>query len=131
MTTITTNTSNNSYCDSDILFDELVDLYDQYDHEPMSIKEEYNGRSSPEVNILKSFLFNMINYFIQNDQEQFKRSLQESHLSNLKCGVCGAPAHGYNFDQITCESCKAFFRRNALRNMVITVIKIVLFSIIL
>ncbi len=38
--------------------------------------------------------------------------------SNLICGVCGAPANGYNFDQITCESCKAFFRRNALRQMV-------------
>ena len=25
---------------------------------------------------------------------------------------------GYNFDQITCESCKAFFRRNALNNLV-------------
>ena len=34
------------------------------------------------------------------------------------CGVCGAPATGYNFDQITCQSCKIFFRRNALRDMV-------------
>ncbi|CAF1210495.1 unnamed protein product [Adineta ricciae] len=33
------------------------------------------------------------------------------------CYVCGAKAHGYNFDQITCESCKAFFRRNALKAM--------------
>ena len=38
--------------------------------------------------------------------------------SDLICGVCSAPAHGYNFDQITCESCKAFFRRNALKNTV-------------
>ncbi len=37
---------------------------------------------------------------------------------NLECRVCGGPAHGYNFDQISCESCKAFFRRNALRNLV-------------
>ena len=29
-------------------------------------------------------------------------------------------ASGYNFDQITCESCKAFFRRNALSNAVST-----------
>ena len=29
-------------------------------------------------------------------------------------------ASGYNFDQITCESCKAFFRRNALSNTVST-----------
>lgn len=29
------------------------------------------------------------------------------------CTVCGDKALGYNFDAITCESCKAFFRRNA------------------
>lgn len=33
----------------------------------------------------------------------------------LICGVCGDKALGYNFDAITCESCKAFFRRNALK----------------
>jgi len=61
---------------------------------------------------------------IQIDQKQFETSSttnpsEKSRLSNLKCGVCGAPAKGYNFDQITCESCKTFFRRNALRHMVI------------
>lgn len=38
--------------------------------------------------------------------------------SDLICGVCGAAAHGYNFDRVTCESCKAFFRRNALKDTV-------------
>ncbi|XP_063233119.1 nuclear hormone receptor HR96 [Bacillus rossius redtenbacheri] len=32
------------------------------------------------------------------------------------CCVCGDRALGYNFSAITCESCKAFFRRNALKN---------------
>ncbi|CAA9993354.1 unnamed protein product [Nesidiocoris tenuis] len=32
------------------------------------------------------------------------------------CAVCGDQALGYNFNAVTCESCKAFFRRNALRN---------------
>lgn len=32
------------------------------------------------------------------------------------CSVCGDSALGYNFDAVTCESCKAFFRRNALKN---------------
>lgn len=34
------------------------------------------------------------------------------------CGVCGDKALGYNFNAMTCESCKAFFRRNALKNKV-------------
>lgn len=33
---------------------------------------------------------------------------------NKVCGVCGDKALGYNFNAVTCESCKAFFRRNAL-----------------
>ncbi|KAF5284694.1 hypothetical protein FQR65_LT13447 [Abscondita terminalis] len=32
------------------------------------------------------------------------------------CGVCGDKALGCNFNAVTCESCKAFFRRNALTN---------------
>ncbi|VDM55106.1 unnamed protein product [Angiostrongylus costaricensis] len=34
------------------------------------------------------------------------------HLSSI-CRVCGDKAFSYNFNVITCESCKAFFRRNA------------------
>lgn len=36
--------------------------------------------------------------------------------SNLQkiCLVCGDKALGYNFNAVSCESCKAFFRRNAL-----------------
>lgn len=30
------------------------------------------------------------------------------------CAVCGDKALGHNFNALTCESCKAFFRRNAL-----------------
>ena len=32
-----------------------------------------------------------------------------------ECRVCGDRSIGYNFDAVTCESCKAFFRRNARR----------------
>ena len=31
------------------------------------------------------------------------------------CEVCGDAALGHNFGTVTCESCKAFFRRNAFR----------------
>ncbi|KAK0082634.1 hypothetical protein PV325_010082 [Microctonus aethiopoides] len=36
--------------------------------------------------------------------------------ANKTCGVCGDKALGYNFNAVSCESCKAFFRRNALKN---------------
>jgi hypothetical protein len=56
-------------------------------------------------------------------QQHRKRSfsgvnLRKRDRHDLICVVCHASAMGYNFDQITCESCKAFFRRNALNNAV-------------
>ncbi|CAF4372118.1 unnamed protein product [Rotaria sp. Silwood2] len=36
---------------------------------------------------------------------------------SLICVVCGSSAHGYNFGAIACESCKAFFRRNARKDL--------------
>ena len=38
------------------------------------------------------------------------------------CGVCGDRAIGYNFDAVSCESCKAFFRRNAPKGLVSTIL---------
>lgn len=34
------------------------------------------------------------------------------------CRVCGDKAFSVNFNVVTCESCKAFFRRNALKTKV-------------
>ena len=31
---------------------------------------------------------------------------RKKEKKNLICAVCGARAFGYNFDQISCESCK-------------------------
>ncbi|BFZ01397.1 hypothetical protein BsWGS_04436 [Bradybaena similaris] len=50
----------------------------------------------------------------QSKREQ-KRRPKPKDGSVLLCGVCGDRALGYNFDAISCESCKAFFRRNALK----------------
>lgn len=40
---------------------------------------------------------------------------RRSMYSPLICQICGDIARGMNFDVITCMSCKAFFRRHALR----------------
>ncbi|CAF1582625.1 unnamed protein product, partial [Adineta steineri] len=42
-------------------------------------------------------------------------STSKRQKSLLICVVCDDGAHGYNFDAISCYSCKAFFRRNALQ----------------
>ena len=47
----------------------------------------------------------------------FSLLINTMELSKI-CGVCGDKALGYNFNALTCESCKAFFRRNALRTKV-------------
>ncbi|XP_076345817.1 nuclear hormone receptor HR96-like [Tachypleus tridentatus] len=45
-----------------------------------------------------------------------RKMAEDIKPANFKiCGVCGDQAMGYNFNAITCESCKAFFRRNALK----------------
>ena len=41
-----------------------------------------------------------------------------TNINKTLCQVCGDKALGfYNFNAITCESCKAFFRRNAYREV--------------
>ncbi|CAF1284621.1 unnamed protein product [Adineta steineri] len=61
-----------------------------------------------------------INITAMRQQQHRKRSysngaFRKRDRHDLICVICHAPAMGYNFDQITCESCKAFFRRNALQ----------------
>ncbi|CAH0763213.1 unnamed protein product [Diatraea saccharalis] len=55
-----------------------------------------------------------------NDENSVKKndgnSIKKEFPAGLQkiCLVCGDKALGYNFNAISCESCKAFFRRNAL-----------------
>ncbi|CAF3688844.1 unnamed protein product [Rotaria sp. Silwood1] len=98
------NISNNQLFDFDDLFSSAFNFIYHNEHDNNLISMEYENKE-----ILLS---------AENNQNYSQiLSTEESQLSNLECRVCGAPAHGYNFDQITCESCKAFFRRNALRYM--------------
>jgi hypothetical protein len=59
-------------------------------------------------------------FSIINNQQQQQQSILYGRKKSdgLMCSICEGPAHGYNFDAITCESCKAFFRRNALKTTV-------------
>lgn len=34
------------------------------------------------------------------------------------CAICGDRAIGYNYNALSCSSCKAFFRRNVHQNSV-------------
>ena len=52
-------------------------------------------------------------------------SSSAASMRNKVCAVCGDRALGYNFNALTCESCKAFFRRNALKNKARSVFAVV------
>ncbi|CAF0839052.1 unnamed protein product [Adineta steineri] len=120
-TTETTLISNIQYCniissDEYLNFDELfsssldVIFNDEYDNDLISYDDAIKTEENEETSLT------MINQ-CQIETSSTNNLPIEYHLPNLICRVCGSPAHGYNFDQITCESCKAFFRRNALKDM--------------
>ncbi|KAL7636849.1 UNVERIFIED_CONTAM: hypothetical protein RMT77_012607 [Armadillidium vulgare] len=52
----------------------------------------------------------------ESSESILSKSSVSKRIDGKRCGVCGDRALGYNFNAITCESCKAFFRRNALKN---------------
>ncbi|CAF1244025.1 unnamed protein product [Adineta ricciae] len=100
-----------------LTYGELVPASFDFDHSLMDIQ---NLLSTMEPMQMDEIKFESLNS-VENSQESRvlvteSPSSQLTLHSNLICGVCSAPATGYNFDQVTCESCKAFFRRNALRD---------------
>jgi len=42
-------------------------------------------------------------------------TMASSQVKEKWCHICGDRALGYNFNAMSCESCKAFFRRNAFK----------------
>lgn len=55
---------------------------------------------------------------VNSKTEEYSQQTTKKEDTHLKCVVCESKANGYNFDAITCESCKAFFRRNAFKSVV-------------
>ncbi len=47
---------------------------------------------------------------------------------NMICVICGNRAIGYNYDVLSCASCKAFFRRTADRNVVSFLLHLLFFG---
>jgi len=83
-------------------------------------------QNNSNASLFKSIILDSNGDNVELSQSNIKDISTEVQLSNpkkpkntsLTCVVCGSSANGYNFDAITCESCKAFFRRNALKNPV-------------
>jgi hypothetical protein len=102
-------------------------------HSASSIYEDNNNNSSENKNILpgKKFKSNdndhRSNRILPVASPKTSSKGQGTEGGDLVCVVCGSSANGYNFDAITCESCKAFFRRNAFRSIVR---KIIYFSLV-
>ena len=101
---------------------------DDYDDDFDDLNSSYNSISKlNEANMSKKLKNNSKQP--KHDSEQLSKRLvadknddsnseSRQQKSELICIVCGSPANGYNFDAVTCESCKAFFRRNAFRSIV-------------
>ena len=98
----------NDYNDDD-------DCYDDYDDESCNNSSQFYAKHSNGFSRSSSVSAK------QDDRSECDEpggSKEKRLKSELMCVVCNAPANGYNFDAISCESCKAFFRRNAFRHIV-------------
>ena len=72
-------------------------------------------RRQPSLNSSTMFAAASDLFPLVSTERQNSAGAMRKRSGRLICSICEGPAHGYNFDAITCESCKAFFRRNALK----------------
>jgi len=90
--------------------DSLMDTESSFDgNDDTSIHSPVSGTSSVYGN----------NFDVGSNTGGSAKSARKNKEDKV-CGVCGDKALGYNFDAISCESCKAFFRRNAFKGVVST-----------
>ena len=71
-------------------------------------------RKIKDISLCKSIVLDTLD----EDVQVTAKNQRKSKDGPLTCVICGSTANGYNFDVISCESCKSFFRRNALRTPV-------------
>lgn len=87
------------------------DRYVYQDDSDFDVEHNFNNHEMVEIESDKNKALNIT-------QASFNLPPKKLTSSELICAVCGSIANGYNFDAITCESCKAFFRRNAFKSVV-------------
>ena len=95
-------------------------MFDSLQGEPPHIKLEVPspGESMSLMGFTNSSE-DVENLLSTSDLEKDCSSRKRQKMKHCKtCGVCGDRALGYNFNAVTCESCKAFFRRNAFKDTV-------------
>ena len=71
-----------------------------------------------QLNSCKSIRYRCSSRICVKKVKLFLVNVWSRNKDDKMCGVCGDKALGCNFDAISCESCKAFFRRNALKSKV-------------
>lgn len=67
------------------------------------------------ISSCKSIVLDTVDTDIHISPHPHQRKFKDGPLT---CAICSSTANGYNFDVVSCESCKSFFRRNALRTPV-------------
>ena len=86
---------------------------------PNKIETLYASRTS--VRMFSGFVWQVLQDSQISSGKRGSR-LSRKPFKHKVCLVCGDKALGYNFNAISCESCKAFFRRNAFRVCTMVVI---------
>ncbi|GFO44646.1 hormone receptor 96 [Plakobranchus ocellatus] len=99
----------------DIRANQLVSLQWLDDVYPHMVGQSWGKLASSQHNLSASPLMAEGGDSKISGKREQKRRPKPRDGTVLFCGVCGDRALGYNFDAISCESCKAFFRRNALK----------------